>query len=269
MVQIFVLVRQLLHPVSGKWVRDPADAQAVALALQTVPAEQVRLFSLGALQPSVAADYMAQGAPVLHTLLGDNGDSTPAAVAAWLRQQDQGAATVLLLGQSPASDAADATAPVLPYLLAQQLQWLCLRDIGALRSVHTGWQLQQVLPKGARRQWQLSASAVLSVHASALVAKRYAPRDAQRGVLHEQVISAVSTATPTPSVAVQTVPTVLRVQPLQARQKKSGHERMLGAIGSPGGGSQSKALVLEAGTVQDKAQAVYDYLDTHSLWSFS
>lgn len=265
MAQIVVLVRQMRHPVSGKWVREPADAQAVALALQTVPAEQVQLLCVGALEPAVAADYFAQGATRLDVLAATTD------IAAWLRQQSKEPAMLLLMGQSAQADATD---PVLPYALAQQLGWLCLRDVGAVQSAYTGWQLQQVLPKGARRRWNVSAPAVLGIHPSAVVSKRYAPRDAQRGVLHEPLISVVSglVDAPAPTVAVQTVasvPSVLRVQPLQARQQKSGHERMLGAIGSPGGGAQSKAQVLDSGSVQDKAQAIYDYLDTHSLWSFS
>ena len=50
----------------------------------------------------------------------------------------------------------------------------------------------------------------------------------------------------------------------KARTQQSGHARMLGAIESPSTGG----AVLQAGDPHTKAQAVLDYLRTHSLVHF-
>ena len=62
----------------------------------------------------------------------------------------------------------------------------------------------------------------------------------------------------------QLVPRTLRRKLLEARTVQSGHARMLGAIESPSTGG----TVLQTGTPHTKAQAVLDYLRTHSLVHF-
>lgn len=60
------------------------------------------------------------------------------------------------------------------------------------------------------------------------------------------------------------VPSRKRRQVLEAKTVQSGHARMLGAIESPSTGG----TVIQTGSVDSKAQAVLDYLRTHSLVTF-
>jgi electron transfer flavoprotein beta subunit len=62
----------------------------------------------------------------------------------------------------------------------------------------------------------------------------------------------------------QRAPRNKRRKLLEAVTRQSGHARMLGAIESPSTGG----TVLQTGTPQSKAQAVLDYLRTHSIVPF-
>ena len=70
--------------------------------------------------------------------------------------------------------------------------------------------------------------------------------------------------TPATAPAGQLVPTSKRRKLLEAKTVQSGHARMLGAIESPSTGG----TVIQTGTPDSKAQAVLDYLRSHSLVSF-
>jgi electron transfer flavoprotein beta subunit len=74
--------------------------------------------------------------------------------------------------------------------------------------------------------------------------------------------AAVTVVTTSPSGTL--VATRKRRKLLEAKTVQSGHARMLGAIESPSTGG----VVLQTGSVDTKAQAVLNYLRTHSLVTF-
>jgi electron transfer flavoprotein beta subunit len=99
------------------------------------------------------------------------------------------------------------------------------------------------------------------VSATAPQAARHSLADAMAGRI-------VRTPAPTPASASapagQRVAGSKRRKLLEARTQQSGHARMLGAIESPSTGG----TVLQSGDPHTKAQAVLDYLRTHSLVHF-
>jgi electron transfer flavoprotein beta subunit len=152
---------------------------------------------------------------------------------------------------------------MLPHVLASLLNRPVVTDVIAVQPEADCWIVTQALPKGARRRLRVSAPAVLAISAAAPQTLRHSLADAMAGQI---VCAKVSTATPLtgPAPIGQRVPATKRRKVLEARIQQSGHARMLGAIESPATGG----TVLQSGTPHSKAQAVLDYLRTHSLVPF-
>jgi len=246
---ITVLVAARKHEVSGKSTRSRADATAAALALG-LPGT-VGLLTAGAMPDSVARDYLALGATQLEILESD-ADSCDVLLPAlhnvpWV-----------LAGTRPESEQGTG---VLPFALATALGRPVITDVLAVQADGKAWIITQALPKGARRRLRVTPPAVLVVSAAAPVTLRHSMADAMAGAV---VRTPVSNAAASSAPKGQLVPRTLRRKLLEARTVQSGHARMLGAIESPSTGG----TVLQTGTPQTKAQAVLDYLRTHSLVHF-
>ncbi len=253
MKDITVLVAGRQHPVSGRPVRSRADAVAVALALGA--SDQVRLLSAGDMPETVARDYLALGAPRLELLPCAPGTDLTVALAAELRD-----VAWVLTGTRQGIEPGEG---VLPFALGAALDRPVICDVLAVRPDGDAWVVTQALPKGARRQLRVVPPAVLAVSAAAPVALRHALASAIAG----QVVR--KNAAPAPQTSGlatvrEAVPAHKRRQVLEARRQQSGHARMLGAIDSPSTGG----TVLKAGDARSKAQALLDYLRTHSLVDF-
>jgi electron transfer flavoprotein beta subunit len=272
---ISVLVSQRRHPVSGRWVRNPGDAVALALALQTAGPEQVRVLCAGPLQDSVARDYLAQGARDIDVLRPAPGEDVVEALQRALGQPASTPGELILTGLRAEGSGGSG---LLPYALAQQRGYPVLRDVVALRSddtpastsadTHPGWLITQALPRGARRQWQLQGSAVLAIHPSANAVQRHAHAALLKGrIWHVAApeVPAVPVQQPVASTACtwQTVPAVRRTQPLAPQVQRSGHDRMRAALGE--NSTAAATQVLQTGSARDKAEALLRYLIDHAL----
>lgn len=250
MSTITVLVAPRSHPTSQRATRCKADATAVALGLELgLP---LRMLSAGSMGDSVARDYLALGAPQLEIL--QCADDAPLLDALLPALRD---VPWVLTGTR---SEADQGTGVLPYALAAALGRPVITDVLAVQPDGAAWIVTQALPKGARRRLRVQAPAVLAVSAAAPLTLRHSLADAVTGQI---VRTAVAASTP-PAPAGQLVPTSKRRKLLEAKTVQSGHARMLGAIESPSTGG----TVVQTGTPDSKAQAVLDYLRSHSLVSF-
>lgn len=255
MSDITVLVAARHHAVSGRPVRSRADAAAAALALGMSGA--VRLLTAGPLPDAVARDYLALGAPLLEVLeCGEDAD-----IAARLLPALRDVPWILAGTRSEAEHGTG----VLPYTLAAALQRPVVADVLGIQAEGSAWIVTQALPKGARRRLRVQAPAVLVVSAAASPTLRHSLADAMAGRIVRKPLQATKPASTSTSAPVgQRVAGSKRRKLLEARTQQSGHARMLGAIESPSTGG----AVLQAGDPHTKAQAVLDYLRTHSLVHF-
>lgn len=251
MSDITVLVAARTHAVSGKATRSRADATAAALALG-LPGG-VRLLTAGAMPAGVARDYLALGATQLEILESSADADTCAVLLPALRNVPW-----VLAGTRPESEQGTG---VLPFALGAALGRPVVTDVLSVQPDGKAWIITQALPKGARRKLRVTPPAVLTISAAAPVTLRHSLADAMAGSV---VRTPVSAALATHTQPGQLVPRTLRRKLLEARTVQSGHARMLGAIESPATGG----IVLQTGTPQTKAQAVLDYLRTHSLVHF-
>jgi electron transfer flavoprotein beta subunit len=178
---------------------------------------------------------------------------------------------------------ADQGSGVLPYALAAALGRPVVTDVLHVEADGSGWTVTQALPKGARRRLKVQAPAVLAISAAAPLTLRHSLADAVAGkIVRPPLTPTLSRARerehegnsapaflPLPLAGEgwgegHLVPTRKRRQLLEAKTVQSGHARMLGAIESPSTGG----VVLQTGSADSKAQAILDYLRTHSLVTF-
>ena len=247
---VTVLVAPRSHPVSQRLTRCEADATAATLAMGLqLP---VRLLCAGHMPDGVARDYLALGAPLVEVL--QNAEDAPLldTLLPALRDVD-----LVLTGTR---SEADQGTGVLPYALAAALGRPVVTDVLNVQADGAGWIVTQALPKGARRRLRVMAPAVLAISAAAPLTRRHSLADAVAGTVIRKTTPPMPAA-PAPG---KLVPTSKRRKPLEAKTVQSGHARMLGAIESPSTGG----TVIQSGSPETKAQAVLDYLRTHSLVSF-
>lgn len=249
--EITVLVAAREHPVSGRPVRSRADAIAASLALGL--SDQARLLSVGTLPDSVARDYLALGAARVEVL--ECAASTDPTTA--LKSELQSVAWVLT-GTRQAPEHGEG---FLPFALGAALDRPVITDVLAVQPEGDAWIVTQALPRGARRKLRVHPPAVLAVSAAAPQPLRHSLASALAGHIARQPLSAAKT---TAFAEGPLVPGPKRRKVLEARSQKSGHARMLGAIESTSTGG----TVLQTGDTRSKAQAVLDYLRTHSLVHF-
>lgn len=249
MSDITVLVAPRTHPVSGRPIRSRADATAVALAL-SLPG-QPRLLCAGAMPDTVARDYLALGATRLDVLTASANSDLVATLLPALKDTRW-----VITGTR---GEAEMGSGVLPYALGAALGRPVIADVLAVEPEGAAWVVTQALPKGARRRLRVSGPAVLAVSAAAPFALRHSLADAQAGVVTRTAVPGLTVPD-----AAQRAPRNKRRKLLEAVTRQSGHARMLGAIESPSTGG----AVLQNGTPQSKAQAVLDYLRTHSIVQF-
>lgn len=250
MSQITILVAPRRHPASQRLTRCQADATAATLGLGL--GQPVRLLCAGTMPDAVARDYLALGAPVLEVL-----QAPPEAPLVDVLLPALCSADLVLTGTRAEADQATG---MLPYALAAALGWPVVTDVLQVEANGSGWTLTQALPKGARRRLNITTPAVLAISAAAPVTLRHSLADAMAGQIVRTPAAAVAHAMPVG----KRVASRKRRQVLEAKTVQSGHARMLGAIDTPSTGG----VVLHTGSADSKAQAVLDYLRTHSLVTF-
>ncbi|HEX6705928.1 MAG TPA: electron transfer flavoprotein subunit beta/FixA family protein [Albitalea sp.] len=232
------------HPVSARPVRHHGDVIAASLALTISP--DARLLTAGAMPDLVARDYLALGARHIDIL---DCDADPASLLIPALAH----AALVFTGLRGENDFASG---VLPYAVAEGLRRPLIENVVAVARDGAGWIVTQALPKGARRRLALDVPAVLAVDPRAAVAPRHSHRDAQAGTIARHPLAAPAAPAPWQRVASR------QLLPLRAARSRSGHARMLGAIAAEPAGT---GAVLAAGSAADKARAILDYLQQHSL----
>lgn len=249
MSRITVLVAARQHPVSGKAARSKADSKAVALAL-SVPASEVQLLSAGDLSDAVARDYLALGARSIEILdMVTDACTTlvpPLKEVPWI-----------LTGTRSTEEAGGN---LLPVQLGAALSRPVITQVVAIEDCGAHWIVTQALPKGARRRLQVTAPAVLAISEAAPATVRYALADKTLGRIFRTTRNTLAPVVAAPVLR----PRGKRRAVLQARVAQSGHARMLGAIDTPSSGGR----VVSAGSPEQKAQAILDYLRAHALVNF-
>ena len=257
MNDITVLVAARIHPVSGRPVRSRSDATAAALALGINGS--ARLLCCGPLPGAVARDYLALGAnriDILQPMAGHEDADLAANLAPALRD-----VTWVLTGTR--SEAEQATG-MLPYQLATTLRRPLVTDVVSVQVEDTGWIVTQALPKGARRCLRVTGPAVLAISAAAPQTLRHSLAASMVGQIVRTTAGGAAGTAVAASTARRLVATNKRRTLLEAKTVQSGHARMLGAIDTPATGG----TVVRTGDAHSKAQAVLDYLRTHSLVPF-
>lgn len=260
-LRIAVLVSIGRHPVSGaaRWSRNDARALDMARHLAASPAD-IDVIYAGHDQPEALNDYLALGVKAIQVLDVAPQNDLVSALAKHVQNAD-----VILCGMRAEGQ---QDSGMLPYMLAQQLDATVLpaaldlarADNAADNSAdHRDNTITatQFLPKGHRRQVQASLPCVVTVHPLAPLTLNYAHANKLAGR-----IAAVSGQTQLcdPS-AWTTFPVEARPVRLAAREKRSGHARMLSATTT-----ESRAgMVMDQGSAQEKATAVISYLRKHGL----
>lgn len=259
---IAVLLSYARHPTSQRAIAHAGDARALALAIDWMGAASIRALTVGAMPESAARDYLAQGitaiecfgttqnseAPVLEALLQTGISNTP-----WIFTGIQSG-----IGSNQ-GQGEQWQSGLLPYLLAEALRRPLIDRVVSIQTHDDGVHVEQALSKGARRHLTLTVPAVLTIHPKAHVSQTYAAQAAHLG----KIIDHGNEQNP----SVERQDWIERRNhartPLKANFKKSGHERMLSAIGNDS--SQNQTQVIQTGSVEDRARAVLDYLQQHGL----
>jgi electron transfer flavoprotein beta subunit len=252
---VCVLAGWHVHAVSGRPVRNGGDSVALALALAAAGPASVRLLTAGAMPERVARDYLAAGARHIEILepTAPQHDIVPL-----LRPAVQNSALVLTGTRADGGLRSGA----LPHAIAAALRRPLVTDVVALQADAGGWIATQSLPRGARRRLRIAVPAVVAVHPAAPVALRHSFRDQLAG---EVLRRTVPVPPPAPSPW-RFVPPAAQLQRLQPRPETNGHRRMLGAVAPQQGATAGR--VLHDGSADDKARAIFDYLQAHSLARF-
>lgn len=239
---IAVLLSHENHAVNGRPVASTNDVIALAFALDYWPAAEINALTLGALPESAARDFFAQGIANIEQLANLHNLTDACNNAKWI-----------IAGVQAAQGSG-----MLPYQIAAALNRPLIDRVVSLTQDGESLHVVQALAKGARRHLTLTAPCVLTIHPQAAVTARYAAHAAAHG----SIIGVAHDAPVDKSTWLNTKQHART--PLKAVVKKSGHARMLGAIGDSTGQSSTQVLNTDAATA---ARAVLDYLQQHGLFN--
>ncbi|OEY65446.1 electron transfer flavoprotein subunit beta [Marinobacter sp. X15-166B] len=177
-LNIAVLVSQGRHPVSGRARRAHQDACALelALCLPQALATNVRAIHAGDPGQEALRDYLGMGIDGLTVLSQTAEDDALAVLHPYLAEQRP---DVLLTGVR--AECGEGSG-LLPYLLADRLDWPLVTGIAAIERIENGAaSLLQALPRGQRRRVRVSLPFVASVESAAAEPRQVAFARARRG----------------------------------------------------------------------------------------
>ncbi|MCK0208141.1 electron transfer flavoprotein subunit beta [Starkeya koreensis] len=231
-MRIAVLLSAGRHAVSGRPAPVPVELQAVGLAADFVERHGADLTGLHA-GPDVGPlrDALGHGLPnLVHLVTGADDDPLPSLAAA-LRE---GAFDLILAGRV-AQGGEDSG--LLPYALARALGLPIVSDAAALAPGETPGTLnvEQALPRGARRRLLVRLPVLVTVHPAAPAARPFAFAGARRGILETR-----------PGLAAPRASTGLEERPYRPRPKliakaaagASAAERLKAATEAASGGGR-------------------------------
>ena len=264
---LVVLVSVRIDPTSARATRSPADAAAVALAQMALGGgSEPWLCTAGDMPDAVARDYLAQGVSQLTRLRLGDGAGLGEAVSSLARVcSNKG---LVLAGPRGESGTASG---LLPYALAQRLQWPLINEVVDLqRDADGSWRVVQALARGARRSWRLEPGVAAVLVTSPRLAqredlpRRHAWLSAQAGAIVDQTVSAPQALPPSERADWIFEPARKQRRPLAAASTASGAARMAQATGS--GQSEARGgTVIRDGSAEDKARALLEHLRRLSL----
>jgi electron transfer flavoprotein beta subunit len=255
-LNVAVLVSPARHPLSGQPLRSVSDAAAFEIGCSLVAPERLTVLYAGMASSAVLNDYLGLGAAAIEVLaVAEPHDVLPALLGR-LKDFD-----IVLCGTR--SDGQFGSG-MLPYLLAEALQVPLVSDVLEAELAAATLSLRQFLPKGRRRRLEVSTPVVLAVHARAPQTRQYAYARARAGRVF--YTAPLGGSAPQPA-AWQFEPVTRRPRTLKAQVVRSGHSRMLGAIGGAGSAAAGGRIVNE-GSAQQKARLLLDYLREHRLIDF-
>jgi electron transfer flavoprotein beta subunit len=249
--RIAVLVSEGRHPVSGvpRWSRNDARALGLAYSVAASRAD-VRVLHAGR-ESAAMLDYLALGVTNLQIVPAAGNADVADVLADHVRDAD------LVLCGLRAEGGEDSG--MVPYLLAERLAVPLLPGALGLALDRGHAVIEQFLPKGRRRRIEAALPCIVSVHPMAPLNLKYAYADMLSGRISELPSGPGSAA---PGDSPWTVsPIDARPVRMAAREKRSGHARMLSATTT-----ESRAgVVVDQGSAQEKAAAVITYLRKHGL----
>jgi len=248
--RIVVPVSTGLHPVSGapRWSRN--DARALGLARSLVSSfADIHVVHAAAARTEALDDYLALGVRHIDVLDVAPGADIVPALADYARGADLIICGMRAEGQEDSG--------MVPYLLAQRLDMPLLPGALELGMEDGGAGIVQFLPKGRRRRIETRSPCVITAHPMAPLALKYAHANKRQGRL-DTVRAGVEPGAASPWT---TVPIQARPVRLAAREKRSGHARMLSATTT----ASRAGTVMDQGSTQEKAVAVLTYLRKHGL----
>jgi electron transfer flavoprotein beta subunit len=249
-IRIAVLVSTGRHPVSGapRWSRNDARALDMARRIAASPAD-IDVVYAGHERPEALNDYLALGVKTIQVLDIAPGDDIVAALAGHVQGSD-----IILCGMRAEGQ---HDSGMLPYMLAQRLDAALLPAALELTCAGGTATVTQFLPKGRRRRVQAGLPCVVTVHPLAPLNLKYAHAHKLAG----RIAVVPGQAQPCDPSPWTTFPVEARPVRLAAREKRSGHARMLSATTT-----ESRAgMVMDQGSAQEKATAVISYLRKHGL----
>lgn len=249
-LRVAVLVSVGRHPVSGapRWSRN--DARALSLAFALPPSlTSIEVIHAGNAQHAALADYLALGVKALNVVSVAPDINIVPALLARVHHAD------LIICGSRAEGQEDSG--MVPYLLANALDMNLVPSVLDLTIAQDRAVAEQFLPKGRRRSVEVGLPTVVTVHPLAPLTVRYAYAQKLAG----RIIAAPAQA---PAIAgTDWTVEAIRAKPIKlaAREKRSGHTRMLSATTTESRAGQ----VMSQGSTQEKAAAVITYLREHGL----
>nr|WP_298249379.1 electron transfer flavoprotein subunit beta [uncultured Halomonas sp.] len=247
LLNVITLVSVGAHPVTGRARRAEQDARAVELGLR-LAGKELQLLHAGDPQVEALRAYLGMGLAEMTVLQQPPRADVVPALGDYLR--DAGAQLVLTGSQAEVGEGSG----MLPYLLAEQLDWPLVVGLAEVESVTEGVaQVLQALPRGQRRRLQVRLPFVASVDNAAPEARQSAFGPARRGQLRPQDVAVVE----------DMLLEEARLQPARPRPKrlkvikaKTGAERMKAATAKASAGGQ----VLTDMTPEQGAEAIVTLL---------
>lgn len=254
---VAVLVSEGRNPVSGASRAARADAAALALA-QSLAGADVRVLYAGNPATPALGDYLALGARCIEVVPVAEGDDAVPPLAAAIASAD-----LVLTG---ARSERGAGSGMLPHALAHVLARPVITNVLSAKSCGDGKiEVEQFLPKGARRRLAVPPHAVLAVHPMAPERPKHVYARRLSGRIKALPSAEVSAVAAPDFRAIPVIEPLSRpLRKLTAHVAKDGFERMRDLIEPK---AKSGVVAFEGSSV-DKAQVILNYLRQHRLVEF-
>lgn len=228
-LNVMTLVSVGAHPVTGRARRADQDARAVELGLR-LAGKELQLLHAGDPQAEALRAYLGMGLAGMTVLQQPPQADVLPVLNRYLRHAD----IQLVLTGSQAETGEGSG--MLPYLLAEQLDWPLVVGLAEVESVTEGVaQVLQALPRGQRRRLKVRLPFVASVDNAAPEARQSAFGPARRGQLQRQEATVVED---TLLEEAQLQPARPRPKRLKVIKAKTGAERMRAATAKASTGGQ-------------------------------